>query len=204
MEKKDKLTRETLKLLSDLDFKTLLVTKSDIFLRDLDILTTGKFAFTITISTHDDELAAKLEPGAPPPSRRIMAAAKLIENSIPVGIRVDPIIPGLNEDVEPLLKQLAEVGVEIITSSTYKARNDSLKRLITAFPKQKLQWEKLYLDNGQYLNRSRYLQVDERQRILKNVSLSAKKHGLKFNMCREGLTITRTAASCDGMHLLNR
>ena len=119
-------------------------------------------------------------------------------------VRVDPIIPRLNEDVEPLLKELAEIGVTCITTSTYKARHDSIKRILKAFPELSVYLKSKYLEAGEFINRSWYLPKQDRERIMKNVYNSAKKFGLQFNMCREGLPIPRTAPSCDGLHLFDK
>jgi DNA repair photolyase len=204
IEKELKLTRKMLKILGEFDFKILLVTKSDLFLRDLDILTTINAAITLTINTIDDKLAKKLEPGAPVPSKRLAAAEQLVARSIPVMVRVDPIIPGLNEDVEPLLRELAEIGITCITTSTYKARQDSIKRILKAFPELSVYLKSKYLEAGEFINRSWYLPKLDRERIMENVYNSAKKFGLQFNMCREGLPVPRTAPSCDGLHLIKK
>jgi DNA repair photolyase len=203
LERSSNLTRETLKILTAQNFKILLVTKSDIILRDIDILTNNNVVVTVTINSIDDDLASRLEPGAPVPSKRIAAVERLVTKLVPVMVRVDPIIPGLNEAVEPLLKELANIGVKFITTSTYKARPDSIKRLSTEFPEHANHWHKLYMDNGEFINRSWYLDKGNRDRIMRNVYDAATRNGLKINMCREGLDIKRTAPSCDGAHLLN-
>jgi DNA repair photolyase len=203
LEKKQKITRETLKILLEYNFKVLLVTKSDIFLRDLDILSSGAFALTITINTIDDSIASKLEPGAPLPSRRILAIEKLISKSIPFMVRVDPMMPGLNDDVELLLKTLSEVGVKYITTSTYKARHDSLKRLIKTFPALSSSLKTNYQASGEFVNRSWYLPLKLREEVMRKVSISAKKYNLQINMCREGVSLPRDAPSCDGQHLFD-
>lgn len=196
------LTRQTLKLLVEYGFKVLLVTKSDILLRDLDIISPENFAVTVTINTNDDTLSGKYEPNAPAPSKRISMLEQVISKGIPVMVRVDPIIPGVNENVGLLLKELSDIGVKFITTSTYKARPDSLKRLSTAFPKLSKTFEQKYKKNGEYINRSWYLPKLERERLMKHVYQLAKKHDLGFNMCREGITLPRSSPSCDGAHLL--
>ena len=204
IERKFKLTRETIKKLIGSGFKTLLVTKSDLILRDLDLLITGDVVVTLTINTNDDALARRLEPGAPSPSRRIGALTSLISESNPVLVRVDPIIPGLNDDVQSLFKELSGLGVKHITTSTYKARPDSMKRLTKSFPELSEELQKKYVENGEFINRSWYLPREERIKLMKNVSKNAERFGLGFNMCREGLTIPRTSPSCDGVHLFAR
>ncbi|MCK5559260.1 MAG: radical SAM protein, partial [Thermoplasmata archaeon] len=163
----------------------------------------GDFALTITINTIDDSIASKLEPGAPLPSRRIVAIEKLISKSIPVMVRVDPIIPGLNDDVDRLLKTLSEVGVKYITTSTYKARPDSLKRLIKSFPALSSSLQTNYQASGEFINRTWYLPIKLREKIMMRVSTGAKKYSLQLNMCREGVSLPRNAPSCDGQHLFD-
>jgi DNA repair photolyase len=197
------LIRGTLKLLNDFNFKVLLVTKSDILLRDLDVISKGNIAVTVSINNNDDELSSYLEPGAPPPKKRLAMVQQLVQRTIPVMVRVDPIIPGLNEDVSMLLKELSDIGVKNITTSTYKARSDSLNRLKSAFPELGQKLEKIYRNSGEYFNQSWYLPRTNRERIIQNVSRLAKKYGLGFNVCREGINISRTSKSCDGQSLFD-
>lgn len=204
IEKKFELTRKALKIIAKANFNILLVTKSDIILRDIDLLKGNNIAVTFTINSNDDSLAKRLEPGAPVPSKRLFAVGELINHSVPVMVRVDPIIPGLNEDVEPLMKELRDLGVKLITTSTYKARKDSLTRIIDAFPELDQTLTHKYLDSGEFVNRAWYLPKEDRERIMRNVYECAHKFGLGFNMCREGVSLPRTSQSCDGVHLLER
>ncbi len=196
------ITRNTLKLLTEFGFQVIIVTKSDLVVRDLDIISGGKVAVTVTINNDNEHLTSYLEPGAPCLTRRIKMVQKLLDASIPVLVRVDPIIPGLNENAETLLKELSEIGVKYITTSTYKARSDNLNRIKAVFPKQGLKLEKIYKSSGEYFNHSWYLPTEMRLKIMKEIAVLAKKYGLGFNVCREGLSIKRTSQSCDGQHLL--
>lgn len=202
MERDLELTRDMLKLFEQYDFKILLVTKSDLVARDIDILQKLNAVVTMTITTTNVQLASRLEPYAPPPLTRIKAVEALIKNDIDCMVRIDPIIPGLNDDPTKLIEKLSEIGVATITSSTYKARSDSLKRMIATFPEHKEQLERLYLEESEFINRSRYLPKKMRYEIMENVSELADEHGMEFAMCREGFQRLQTAKSCDGSHLL--
>jgi DNA repair photolyase len=74
----------------------------------------------MTITTDDDALAKLIEPNAPPPSERLKAAHMLTEKGIPTSVRIDPIIPFLNDHPENLIKALSSLGVKHVTGSTYK------------------------------------------------------------------------------------
>jgi DNA repair photolyase len=76
VEKKLKLTRRALELIARFRFPVHIITKSDLVLRDLDLLQRINEVYTavsFTITTADDQLAKKLEPGASPPSARFRA-----------------------------------------------------------------------------------------------------------------------------------
>jgi DNA repair photolyase len=65
----------------------------------------------VSINSLDNQLAAKLEPRASAPHRRIKAVRALAEAGVPVGVLVAPIIPALNDrDMEAVLDQAAEAG----------------------------------------------------------------------------------------------
>jgi len=105
-----------------------IVTKSDLVTRDIDLLAAMKAAVAVTVTTLDDSLSLRLEPGAPSPKRRLFALNELSRAGIPLSARIDPIIPGINDcGIEDLVYSLHSAGVRHITSSTYKARPDSIK-----------------------------------------------------------------------------
>lgn len=195
------LTRKMLKLFQDYDFKILVVTKSDIVTRDIDLFKRLNAVVTITITTHDPVLAMKLEPNAPSPEARIGAVETLLKHKIQCMVRIDPIIPGVNEDPTELIQKLSDIGLNTITSSTYKARPDSLKRMAASFPEHKNLFKSLYLDNPEFINRSRYLPKDMRYEIMKKVRNVANEHDIEFGMCREDFPDLQTSKSCDGSHL---
>ncbi len=206
-EREYKLTRRTLEVLLPRGYKVLIVTKGDLVARDIDLLSKGNVAVTMTITTLDRNLAKKIEPNAPSPSSRLEAVRKLIENNIPIGVRVDPIIPFLNDDpkmIEDLIDALASLGVKFIVTSTYKARPDNLKRMINAFPELASKFNRIYKVEGTWMHGYWYLSLSMRKKLLKPVIEAAKKSGLEYATCREGLTGREwfSAKSCDGTHLI--
>jgi DNA repair photolyase len=81
-------------------------------LRDLETLcqinrTYAAVSFTIT--TADDELGRKVEPGAPPVSKRLQAMRTLADHGIPTGVTMMPILP-LIEDDEDNIRQIVELA----------------------------------------------------------------------------------------------
>lgn len=201
VEKELGLTRECLRILKDRDFRVQIVTKSDLVARDIDLIAGMIATVAITVTTLDDSLSRRLEPGAPSPRRRLSAIKALTEAEIPVSARIDPIIPGINDcRIEELVNSLYSAGVRHITSSTYKSRPDSMKRIISAFPEEGEALKTLF-SQGERISGSRYLPENVRSSILEGVNGHARKAGITFSTCREGFAFER-GVSCDGSHLL--
>ncbi len=204
-EAKYNLTRKTLELLAPLGYKILIITKGDIVVRDIDIISKSNIAVTMTITTLDRELASKLEPGAPPPSARLKALGKLSDAGIPVGVRFDPVFPLLTDDdssIRDVLESIATIGAKFVVTSIYKARPDNLSRLLASFEELKKPYLKIYRENGQWLHGYWYAPINLRKDILRKVRNAADKLGIEFATCRENLHQLNTAPSCDGSHLI--
>lgn len=201
LEKDYRQTRACLELLKNFNFKVQIVTKGDLVVRDAQLLAEMRAAVAITITTLDDAIAAKLEPFAPPPECRLRALQHLAERDIPVACRIDPIIPGINDDVAELVKELADIGVSHVTSSTFKPRPDSWRRFSEAFPEAAARLKELYFEKGTRMQNSYYLPEEVRFRLMQRVRDACDKHGVTFATCREDFKLN-TAPSCDGTHLL--
>jgi DNA repair photolyase len=94
-----------------------IITKSNLILRDIDVLQAvarrNRISVNMTITTLDVELARILEPRAPRPNLRLEAVRKLSEAGLRVGVSGSPVLPGITDspkDVETLIKAAAEAG----------------------------------------------------------------------------------------------
>lgn len=115
IEREQKLTRRILEVLAEFNHPFGIVTKSDLVLRDADIIAPmaerGMAAVTLSVTTLDRELARKLEPRAPTPPKRLAAISSLAALGIPVGILAAPMIPALNDmELENILETGAKAG----------------------------------------------------------------------------------------------
>lgn len=204
MESRLKLTRSCLREFLGRDLRILIITKSDLVVRDLDLISELRAAVTITITTLDEDLAKRLEPRAPTPSKRLDAVEKLSSEGIPVGVRVDPIIPFLNDEgVELLLREVRDAGALHVTSSTFKPRWDSWRRMEEAFPRICEKLKPLYFEEGERIGRSYYLPKPFRFKLMSRVAEESRKLGLTFACCREGFIELNSGGSCDGSHLIS-
>ncbi len=109
------LTRAILEVLRDHNHPVSIVTKSDLVLRDLDILgpmaARGQAKVMLSITTLDRELARKMEPRASTPAKRLKAIRHLTDAGVPSGVLAAPMIPGLNDtELEDILEAAAKAG----------------------------------------------------------------------------------------------
>lgn len=117
------LTGQALEVLAEFGFPVHINTKSDLILKDLDTLCRinrvhASVCFSIT--TADDGLARKLEPGASSVSDRFKAMRVLAARGIPVGVAMMPILPFIEDNEENIVhiveKTHAHGGTFIIPS----------------------------------------------------------------------------------------
>ena len=195
------LTRRCLEILAESNCKIQIITKSNLVTRDDDLLGRVPSTVALTITTYDDNLAKIIEPHAPSPSQRLRAAQDLIKAGIPVSVRIDPIIPLVNDQPQKLIAELASIGVKHITCSTYKAKADNWMRLTTAMPQVAEKLKPLYFVQGERIGGSALLPKELRYKILKGMRDLVEVNGMKFGVCREGLAQLNTAP-CDGSWLL--
>ncbi len=201
------LTRAILEVLVPAGRKILITTKGTLYAtRDRSLLASGNVAVTPSISIYDEDMARLVEPSAPSTRERIEAVSMAAAASIPVGVRVDPVIPYVNDDpyeLERLVERIAEAGATFIVTSTYKARPDNLARM-RRLPEVGERIYRLYRDHGVRVNGYLYLPRDVRIKLLKPVVKAARRLGLEYATCREDLHGPEwwRAGSCDGVHLI--
>ncbi len=109
-EDKSRITRYCLEQLATSKSSTTVQTKSDLIIRDIDILQRMKNVEVIfTINTMDEIIARKIEPGAPSPQRRLEALRQLSEAGIKTWVFLGPIIPQINDSSDSLKKVVRQV-----------------------------------------------------------------------------------------------
>lgn len=105
IEKQYKLTRQCLEIIDKYGMRAHLATKSNLILRDLDVLESISKRYVsvaMTITTMDSDLAKKIEPKAPSPQERMEAVGILNSVGIKTGLLVMPQLPFLMENREHL------------------------------------------------------------------------------------------------------
>ena len=115
MERERRITRGILEVLAEFDHPLMIVTKSDLVVRDLDILgpmaAKGLAKVALSVTTLDPDLTRRMEPRCPRPEKRLAAIQACREAGVPTGVLVAPIIPAVNDpEIEAILEAAAEAG----------------------------------------------------------------------------------------------
>ncbi len=115
IERQYRVTRAVLEVLAKARHPVGIVTKSNLVLRDLDLLAPmaadGLVKVFVSLTTVDRALARRMEPRAPTPERQLEAIERLADAGVPVGVMAAPIIPAVNDgEIETILTRAYSAG----------------------------------------------------------------------------------------------
>ncbi|MBR3140090.1 MAG: radical SAM protein [Methanobrevibacter sp.] len=160
LEKDLKFVRKALELIYRYGFGFTCVTKSDLILRDLNLLSNinekTKAVVQMTLTTADDELCEILEPNVCLTSRRVEVLEKFNEAGIPTVVWLCPILPYINDNkqnIKNILDYCRDVNVKGILcfgmGLTLRRGNREyfFKKLDENFPGLKEKYIKTYGDS---------------------------------------------------------
>ncbi len=146
-------TRKSLELILKYGFGAAILTKSDLVLRDIDILRElnrqTKVVVQMTLTTYDEKLCSKLEPNVCTTKRRFEVLKILADESIPTVVWLTPTLPYINdttENLEGILNYCKEARVKGILTfgfgMTLRSGNREYfyKMLDTHFPNLKKEY----------------------------------------------------------------
>lgn len=130
-EKEYEFTRKALKLINKYNFGVSIATKSNLIIRDIDILkkikTHSPALAKMTVTTADDKLSKILEPNVCESSKRFEAINKLSSNGIYTGILLMPILPFI-EDTEYNIVSIISLAKENGAKFIYPAFGVTLRQ----------------------------------------------------------------------------
>jgi DNA repair photolyase len=114
-ERQHRITRTILEVLLEQRHPVSIVTKSQLVLRDLDLLSAlaeqGLASVAMSLTTLDNDLKVRLEPRAASTASRLRAIRALRDAGVPVGALAAPIIPFINDhEIEALVSAAVEAG----------------------------------------------------------------------------------------------
>lgn len=155
---KYELTRGALKLIEKYGFGVSIDTKSDLVLRDVDLLKkiSGKndVIVKLTITTPNDALSKIIEPGVCSSSRRFETVRALSSKGIFVGVMMNPTLPFITdkpEDIRKMVRLSHENGAKFIhtflgVTLRENQRSYYYRQLDKHFPNLKGRYIKTYGD----------------------------------------------------------
>lgn len=158
MEIKYQQTRGALQLISKYGFSVSIDTKSDLILRDIDLLKEinlkNNVIIKFTITTPDDKLSKVIEPNVCVSSKRLEAIKILSDNGIFTGIMMNPVLPFITdkeEDIKKLVKLANEYGAKFIQTYMGMTLRENqrayyFEKLDESFPGLKEEYMKNYGD----------------------------------------------------------
>ncbi len=118
IEEELQITRRCLNQIERFDFGLAIQTKSNLIMRDIDILDKinrkTKCVVGITMTTYDEELCKKLEPNVCTTKERFSVLLALKERGIPTIVWMNPILPFINDDMDNIkgvMKYCIDAGV---------------------------------------------------------------------------------------------
>lgn len=155
LEKEHGLTRKALEIVAQNRFPVHLITKSNLVLRDIDVLTrisSVYAAISITITTPDDALSQIIEPGAPVSSERFRAISELSKAGIYCGVTFMPVLPWITDkpgDIRKMVYWAREAGAKYMIASMGVTLRDGQRaffyeNLQRRFPGLKEQYERTF------------------------------------------------------------
>jgi DNA repair photolyase len=108
-------TRAILEVMERWRHPVSLITKSQLVMRDIDILARlaerGLAKAAISVTTLERRIARVMEPRAAAPHRRIEAIRALAQAGVPVTVMVAPIVPAITDsEIEAILEEAAKAG----------------------------------------------------------------------------------------------
>ncbi len=187
-EKELKLTRTCLEIIERYGFGVAVQTKSDLILRDLDLLKSinekAKCVVQMTLTTCDEKLCSIIEPHVCTTQERVKALKVFRDNGIPTVVWLSPILPFINDtkdNIDGILDYCIDAGVKGIIcfgmGVTLREGNREFfySALDRHFPGMREQYHKKY-------GYSYELASDNSNELMRLFIKRCKQHGIMYNV----------------------
>jgi DNA repair photolyase len=158
-----RVTRDVLEVLAEArGLKLVIITKSPLITRDIDVLVRIAQRSTLTVHlsliTLDRELLRRIEPRAPTPESRLRALRRLRMAGIETGVNIMPVLPGLTDRPDALaalVRRIAAEGATHVNPSALRLRATARKRFLpflsAEFPHLVARYADAYASNHEML-----------------------------------------------------
>jgi len=178
LEKKYELTRRILEKLKDTKFFISIQTKSDLVLRDIDLLKQMDCEVGMTITTFDENARKIFEPNASSSKERLKALKILKDNGIKTYIFFGPVLPLISDkNLEETIKKFASVRPDYIYVDRLNIKRSlhwrKIRKILEKnYPELFEKWERILFSENDYY-----------EKIKKRVIELCKKYNLKYELC---------------------
>lgn len=136
IEAKYRLTRRSIEILNEHNFPFEILTKSNLVVRDIDLIKTNKSASVeMTITTTDDKIRRIFEPQASSVQARLLALEKLLNNNIETAVFFGPVLPYFSDSSEQIRKFFAlmqKTGVKRILVDKLNYLESKIGKIVQA------------------------------------------------------------------------
>jgi len=201
-EKEEQMTRQMLELILRYRFPVHIITKSDLVLRDLDLLekightaiiplhlkdrlntgTIVSFSFTST----DDGVCKIFEPGATPPSVRLATMHTVIKAGFLSGVSMMPLLPYISDTAENLERMYGEfkaAGAHYLLPSTITLfGNDTADSRTLVFRAIQKHYPELLPKYEKYLGRTDYLPSYYNNAFMHKMEEMSRRYGIPLRI----------------------
>lgn len=185
-EKQLGLTQKCLELIDKYEFGVAIQTKSDLILRDLDLLKSinknAKCVVQMTMTTFDEQLCSIVEPNVCTTKRRLEVLQICKENNIPTVVWISPILPYINDtasNLQGILSYCVKAGVAGVIcfgmGLTLREGNREYfyKKLDSHFPQLKKIYQQKYGNSYEVLS-------DNNTQLMKILADVCSKNGIMY------------------------
>ena len=181
IEKEYEITRNLLNIIKQHNFSCHILTKSNLVLRDIDILSKiNNCVVTISTITLNESISNVFETKVPLPAERLKILKKLSENKIKTGLAIMPVLPFIvEEEFEKIIKAASKNGADYVLHKNLELKGDHksifLKTLEKFNPNLIDKYAELYGDS--YMPDQTYI-----LKINNMISKYCKKYGLHMEI----------------------
>jgi len=169
-------------------FEIGIVTKSNLILRDIDLLQevskNNQLFVNLTVTTLKTDLARILEPRAPRPDLRLEAVRELNRAGVAAGVICAPVLPGITDsprDLEALVRAVAQAGGKYIFANSLFLKPCSAAVFLPFLEKE---FPDLVESYRQRFQDGAFLSSSYRKRLSQLMARLRRKHGIRSDYDR--------------------
>ena len=178
LERKYQITRKILEKLKDKDFFVSILTKSNLVLRDVDLLKQMKSEVGVTITTFNEEARKIFEPNTISSEERLKALDELKKQEIRTYIFVGPLLPYISDtNLEKTIEKFESVRPDRIYVDKLNVKSSSQWKILEKilenhYPQLLNQWKDVLFSKNDYYK-------DLKQRMIELF----KNYDIKYEFC---------------------